>query len=228
MERPEFLVISADIAAYKTVSGAIRRAGSGVNYTSTAATAKGYIARRKIDGIFLDMSLEGAYGLIQTIRQGNSNRYAVIFACISPAEEPAQLLQAGVNFLLYKPLMSDAVLQALNTATRMIQSERKRYMRHQVTLPVKIKARETEQKAITANISRGGMAIRCNSTYEPGSAIQFALNLPEGEVNGQGEVAWSNTEGFMGIKFFLLGDKPKKSLMTWLDRHEGNALAMSV
>lgn len=222
MEPPrfEFLVISGDVAAYRTMSAAIQSVGGGVSYTATAAAAKGYIGRRKIDGLFLDMGLEGAEALVQSLRQGSSNRYAVIFACITPADDPARLLQMGANFIVYKPVMLNAVTQALNTATRMITSERKRYHRHPITVPVTIKQREQEQRATTANISRGGMAVRCSSTYQPGSAIQFAFNLPGGAVNGQGEVAWTNTDGLMGIKFFLLGDLDKRSLSSWLDKKE--------
>jgi hypothetical protein len=71
------------------------------------------------------------------------------------------------------------------------------------------------------------MAVRCQNTYEPGSAIHFAFDLPEGEINGQGEVAWTNTtEGFMGIKFFLLADQDKRSLTTWLDKRESDSARM--
>ena len=218
--RFEFLVISGDIAAYKTMAAAIQSMNGTVSYTSTTPNARSYIARRKIDGIFLDMSLEGAADLVRTIRQGSSNRYTVIFACITLKHDPAALLSLGVNFVLNKPLSRDGVVRTLDTATPMIQAERKRYLRHQVTVPVVIKSRDQEQRAITANVSRGGMAVRCQSTYEPGAAIHFSVALPEGEIEGQGEVAWTNTQGYMGIKFFLLGDQQKRSLTGWLDRRE--------
>jgi AmiR/NasT family two-component response regulator len=218
--RLEFLVTCIDIAVYKTITSAIQRIHGAVNYTSTTATARAYIARRKIDGIFLDMALEGAPEMVQNVRRGSSNRYAVIFACAGSKQDASELLNAGVNFVLYKPLLADAVNQSLNTAAQMMEAERKRYLRHQLMVPVLIKRRDNEQKAITSNISRGGMAIRCNDTYEPGAAVQFAFDLPLGEVKGRGEVAWSSTEGFMGIKFFLLGDQEKRSLSTWLDKRE--------
>src|SRR5260221_13853083 len=102
--RLEFLVTCIDIAVYKTITSAIQRIQGAVNYTSTTATARAYIARRKIDGIFLDMALEGAAELVQNVRRGCSNRYAVIFACAGAAEDAGKLLSAGVNFVLYKPL----------------------------------------------------------------------------------------------------------------------------
>ncbi len=216
--RWEFLVICSDIAAYKTITRTLSKTNPVVDYTSGIATARAFIERRKIDGIFLDMELPGALELVQNLRQGGSNRSSVIFACIAHGEDPGQLLNAGVNYALYKPLLTNAVLDALESASPAIEAERKRYLRYHLTVPVVIRLQEKEQKAITANVSRGGMAVRCQQVYEPGSSIQFDFDLPETKIKGQGEVAWANTEGFMGIKFYLLGDQNKQALSSWLDR----------
>lgn len=216
--RWEFLVICSDIAAYKTITRSLGKINPVVDYTSGVATAKAFIERRKIDGIFLDMQLEGALELVQSVRQGGSNRNAVVFACVRPDQDASPLLNAGINFVLYKPLLANAVLDALDSASSMIATERKRYLRYQLMVPVMIRLREEEQKAITANVSRGGMAVRCHHVYEPGSPIQFTFDVPGAEIQGRGEVAWANTEGFMGIKFYLLGDQNKQALSSWLDK----------
>lgn len=216
--RWEFLVICSDIAAYKTITRSLGKISPVVDYTSGIATAKAFIERRKIDGIFLDMELEGALDLVQGLRQGGSNRYSVIFACARPGDDAAHLLNSGINFVLYKPLLANAVVDALDSASPLIIAERKRYLRYQLMVPVMLKLREEEQKAITANVSRGGMAVRCQHVYEPGSPIQFTFDLPGAEIKGRGEVAWANTEGFMGIKFFLLGEQNKQALSSWLDK----------
>jgi PilZ domain len=221
MEHPrwEFLVVCSDIAVYKTITGALQRVNAVVDYTSGTATAQAFISRRKIDGIFLDMRLNGAMQLVQSIRQGGSNRFSVIFGCTIGTDDIGGLLGAGVNYVLYKPLLADAVRQALDSATQMIVAERKRYLRYQLTVPVQIGLHRSDQKAVTANISRGGMAVRCQSAYEPGVSIQFAFKLPVGVVSGRGEVAWSNTtEGSMGIKFYLMEDQDKQVLSSWLDK----------
>lgn len=221
--RWEFLVICSDIAAYKTITRTLAQTNPVVDYTSGVATARAFIERRKIDGMFLDMELPGALDLVKSLRHGGSNRFSVIFACVASGEDAGRLLNAGVNFVLYKPLLNNAVLDALESASSMITAERKRYLRYQLTVPVMIRLQEQEQKAITANVSRGGMAVRCQEVYEPGSPIQFDFDLPETRIKGQGEVAWSNTEGFMGIKFYLLGDQNKQALSNWLDRQGARA-----
>ena len=216
--RWEFLVVCSDIAAYKTITRTLAKLNPVVDYSSGIATARAFIERRKIDGIFLDMELPGALELVQSIRQGGSNRYSIIFACAAHPEDASNLFTAGVNFVLYKPLLGNAVLDALDSASPMILAERKRYLRYQLMVPVMIRLREQEQKAMTANVSRGGMAVRCQQVYEPGSPIQFDFDLPGGKIQGQGEVAWTNTEGFMGIKFYLLAEQNKQALSSWLDK----------
>src|SRR5215469_8442090 len=216
--RWEFLVVGNDIGTYKTITRSLSKFNPVVDYTSGIATGKAFIERRKIDGIFLDVELEGALDFVQTIRQGGSNRYSLIFACARPGHDASHLLSSGINFVLYKPVLPGAVMDALDSASPRIMAERKRYLRYQLMVPVKIRSREQEQKAVTANVSRGGMAVRCQQVYEPGSDIQFALDVPGSEIQGRGEVAWSNTEGFMGIKFYLLGEQNKNALSSWLDK----------
>ena len=220
MDRWEFLVICRDAAVYKTITIVIQKTGGAVHYSWNTAGARPYIARRKIDGIFLETGLPGAHDLMQAIRRGNSNRFAVNFACAEQSEDTAQLLAAGANFVLWDPLTVEAVSKTLDSASPMIEAERKRYRRHQLTVPVLLRTPEKQQQAITANISRGGMAVRYKEPVEPGSTIQFAVELPVGEFTGRGEVLWTNTQGYMGVKFYLLADQDKRSLCNWLDKQE--------
>ena len=40
---------------------------------------------------------------------------------------------------------------------------------------------------------------------------------------GRGEVLWVNTQGYMGMKFYLLEDQDKRSLSNWLEAQEHTA-----
>jgi hypothetical protein len=84
---------------------------------------------------------------------------------------------------------------------------------------VTLKTATGEQKAVTSNISRGGMAVRCMQSLDPGSALQFVLELPMGRpIRGRGEVAWANTNGQMGIRFYLVGGEVKTALWQWMEQ----------
>lgn len=205
---------------HTTVNRAIHDFVGAANTTSDTAAAMAYITRRKLDGIFIDMRIEGALNLVGSIRRGSSNRFMAVFACAGEHEDASRLLNAGANFVVHKPLDPVEVAMVLESAGPMLEAERQRYLRHHLVLPVVLKTTDTrEQKAMTSNISRGGMAVRCRQSLKPGSAIHFALELPLGEpVRGRGEVAWANTDGHMGIRFYLMGEEVKATLWRWMEQ----------
>jgi len=219
----EFLIVCGLASVHKTLAAAIHTASGESHHTSDTTAAMAYIARRKLDGIFIDTKLEGALNLVGTIRRGNSNRFAAVFACASEDHDVSRLLNSGVNFVVHKPLDPQELAAVLKSAVPMMVLERERYRRHELVFPVIVKAQDREHRAITANISRGGMAIRASEALAPGSAIQFVLELPRVEpVRGRGEVAWAKPEGLMGIRFYLMGEEVRKTLWTWIEhRAEG-------
>lgn len=219
----EFLIASSDARIHTKLTAAIQDFGGAAITASDCAAALAYITRRKLDGIFVDMRIEGALNLVGSIRRGSSNRFAVVFTCAEEHEDASRLLNAGANFVVHKPLDPPEVATVLESAGQMMSVERQRYLRHQLTLPVILKTTDREQKATTLNISRGGMAVRCPQSLDPGSAIHFVLELPMGKpVRGRGEVAWANTDGQMGIRFYLMGEEVKTTLWSWMDQRSGS------
>ncbi|HJZ83417.1 MAG TPA: PilZ domain-containing protein, partial [Pyrinomonadaceae bacterium] len=201
-----------------TLAEAIQAGGGVASYASDTASALAYVSGRKLDGIFLDTRIEGALNLVGSIRRGNSNRFSIVFACAGEDQEISRLLNAGVNFVLHRPVEPSEVATVLRNAAPMMMTERQRYMRYPLSFPVVLKSREKEQRAVTSNISRGGMAVHCLEALEPGSALQFELTLPSHEsVRGRGEVAWSTTDGHMGIRFYLMGEEVRTTLWPWME-----------
>ena len=224
--RWEFLVVSGDQRLSTTLTAAVHEFGGIARYAADTPGALAYISRRKLDGIFVDLRTDGALALLGTIRRGSSNRFAVVFACAGEHEDASRLLNAGANFVLHKPLDGAEVASVLDNALPLMEAERQRYTRHQLTLPVVLRTSGREQKVMTSNISRGGMAVLGVEAFEPGSPVQFVLQLPlGGPLEGRGEVAWSNTDGHMGIRFYLMGDEVKRTLWTWMEQRSGSSPA---
>jgi hypothetical protein len=170
--------------------------------------------------------VEGALKLVSSIRRGNSNRYSAVLACAAEHDEAARLLNSGVNFVVHKTLNPDKIIAVLEGSAQMMSLERQRYLRHQLSVPVTLKSAGNEQKAVTANISRGGMEVCSGHSLEPGRAINFVLDLPGATaVQGQGEIAWAKSDGHMGIKFYLMGKDIKETLWNWIDENAGQHLA---
>ena len=223
--RWEFLVVSADQRLSTTLTTSVHEFAGIGRYAADTASAMAYISRRKLDGIFVDLRTDGALALLGTIRRGSSNRFTVVFACADEYEDATRLLHSGANFVLHKPVDREEVLSVLESALPLMDAERLRYMRHQLALPVVLRTNGREQKAMTSNISRGGMAVLGLEAFVPGSPVQFILELGVGEpVQGRGEIAWSNTDGAMGIRFYLMGEEVKKTLWNWMEQKGGSGL----
>lgn len=219
----EFLIVSDDVRVHDVLLSAIHQFGGETHKATETTAALAYISRRKLDGIFIDMRIASAFSLVGSIRRGSSNRFSVVFSCSAEDEDATRLLSSGVNFVVHRTLNPEKVRSILESAVHLMVMERQRYWRHRLTVPVTLKASGKEQRAVTANISRGGMAVRCRESLAPGSPINFILDLPDqSPIQGQGEIAWANIDGNMGIRFNLLGDQIKGTLWRWIERHGGN------
>ncbi|PYU49828.1 MAG: hypothetical protein DMG53_04285 [Acidobacteria bacterium] len=105
----EFVLVSSDYAMMNAVSGGVKKYGAKFLLVPTAEAARDCLSRRRIDGVFVDLEVPGALGVMEAIRKGTSNSKAVIFACVTDAKEYTDTLSAGANFLLRKPLHQDSV-----------------------------------------------------------------------------------------------------------------------
>src|SRR4029077_19004361 len=81
----EFVLVSSDYATMNAVSGGVKKYGAKFILVPTAAAGRDCLNRRRIDGVFMDLEVSGALGLIEGIRKGSSNNKAVIFACVTDA-----------------------------------------------------------------------------------------------------------------------------------------------
>jgi DNA-binding response OmpR family regulator len=222
----EFVLVSGDYATMTAVSGGVKKYGAKFILVPTAEAARDCLNRRKIDGVFVDLEVPGALGVMESIRKGTSNAKAVIFACVLHAKEYTAALNAGANFLLRKPLNEDSIALHITIAKELLERERRRYFRHAVNLPVILNDGEAEQHARMTNLSEGGMAVRTAKALKHTSVIDFAFDLSTGaSVTGKGQVGWTNTEGMAGIiqqSFHLMG---REHLEAWLRAQEQLSMA---
>ena len=222
----EFLVVCDNYALLKTLTTVIHQLSGKLNCAPTAAAASGYINRRKLDGIVVDMQIAGALELIRTIRDGSSNKFSVVFTCISNADEAHKPIEAGANFVLHHPVTVKKVFDALSSASAMMLAERRRYFRYPLMVSIQLRGAGRESRGTISNLSESGMALWSLTSFPIGTNVQFEFDLPfGGRILGKGEVAWSNADGLMGVKFHMLLDSAYAHLSSWLSRREPGAQA---
>src|SRR6267378_1728708 len=168
----EFVLVSSDYATMNAVSGGVKKYGAKFILVPTAEAARDCLNRRKIDGVFVDLEVSGALGVVESIRKGTSNSKAVIFACVAHAGEYTDALSAGANFLLRKPLNEDSIALHITIAKELLERERRRYFRHAVNRPADLSrdgARASRVLAYHAGATwnqeqRGGLTARVTET----------------------------------------------------------------
>jgi len=213
----EFVLVSSDYATMQAVSKGVKKFGAKFLLVPTAHEARESLNRRKISGVFVDMEVPGALGLIESTRKGASNNKAVIFACLTDARESSLILSAGANFLLRKPLSEESVTLHITISKDLLLREQRRYFRHPVNLPVTLKTDELEQQARMTNLSGGGMAVRTVKPLKHGAVVDFAFDLSMGaQLRGKGQVAWVSSDGQAGILMQTLRGKGNEQLDSWL------------
>jgi DNA-binding response OmpR family regulator len=218
----EFLVVCTNSQVFTVLAAAIQRVGGRLNCAPTCAAAADYLARRKIDGILLDMAVPAAMEFLQGVRSGSSNKFSVVFACLENEREAAAALHAGANIVLQKPLDPVHVPQALTAALPLMSAEKRRFFRYPLIVPVSLTVAAGEAKQVTmSNLSEGGMAVWSVREHPLGAPVEFSFTLPFGGlIRGQGEIAWSDNSGTAGIRFHILPDSAYTHLSGWLSRRD--------
>lgn len=216
-----FLLVSPSEDVSKLIARAAGEIKACLNVAPEFGAAEEFIRRRRLDAVIVDFDLETAGHFTASIRAGNSNKLAVIFACLSSAPQKQHALTAGANFVLQKPLSFEHVTDMLVSAQEMMLRERRRYFRHPLYVPIAVVRDSQEHRLTTLNLSEGGAAVRAHQPFDTGTLVGFRFALPTGlDIEGRGEVVWSNDDGAMGLRFHSVKDEGKTHLMRWLEKQE--------
>ena len=159
--------------------------------------------------------------LVAQARQRSANRDIVLMVATT-ARDPEGLLERGANVILYKPLTAKALERHLRNAYPLMLSERRRYSRHPVQIPVSIRTAEGLQLLATGySLSEGGIALQFSERLDTREVLNVEFMLPEESTPLQltGKLAWVNTDLHIGIRFVRLTVENHAQLKGWLDRH---------
>lgn len=228
MEAPaalEFLLVSNNHKTLAAVAEGLEQIGIKFNFAPTSEAGRDYVGRRKVDGIIVDLDVPGAHELISSIRHGNSNPSAAVFACLPRSDGPSVAVVPGATALLPHPLTAETVASLVSAARASMLGERRRYFRYPVDLPIRLVGGGGEQRGKMTSLSEGGMAVYTMSSIGRTQAIQFEFKLPCGDlVAGRGTVVWANGEGMIGAKFIFLRGEGEECLQRWLQQQPPSAL----
>ena len=212
----EFLLVSSEESTTNAAQTAVKELGGTLGCEQSAEVAREFLKTHKIDSIILDLELKSALDLITEMRR-TKNARAFAFVCVNNEAESAVALKGGANALLTRPLTVNSISSRVNAFKSIIASERRRYQRHDVTLPVVIVTGENTYQGIVENISQGGMAVRLPCLLPASSLVEFSFDLESGAtIEGYAQLRWANGQGVTGMEFRDLPMRSKSDLLGWL------------
>ena len=218
----EFLLVSSDRSTAGIIQSAMDQVGGTAECPPSLEAARELIVSRKVDGVILDVDLTTVLDLIIRMRWSKNAR-AFAFVCMKNDAEAAAALKGGATAFFTKPLTVESIATKISSFKSLILTERRRYQRFNVTLPVAITLGEIEYSGLVENISQGGFAVRLPCLLPSDSLVEFSFDLDAcTTIQGCAQLKWVGCDGLAGMEFRALPQNSKDALMAWL-RDQGSA-----
>src|SRR5882724_6844403 len=168
---------------------------------------------RHYSALVLDFDLPGAATVARMARLAPVNRRPVIFGMIGASTEIAETFQAGVNFIIYKPLASEQIVRCLRAGRGFMQADRRQSERQSLESLVYL------QFGIAA---LPAMALHAPEPLPPVQQVPLRFVLPgtSDMVEGMGEVIWADDGGRAGMSFAHLTPASRKYLKQWFGKRQ--------
>lgn len=191
-----------------------------VDIESEPEVARQKLAKSKIDALIVDCDLSGTAKILQNLRdEGRST--CVPLAMMSGSTSRSRVSAAGANFVFEKPISVEQAVHTLSAARNMILDGRLRYHRQSIQIPVLLSCgNKTQIEAKLTNLSQGGVGVQVNAPIPLSSPLRISFDLPQSKlrVKSLGKIAWTDTEGNVGIRFVQISARVKRDLQLWLEQ----------
>jgi len=177
---------------------------------------------RHYSALVLDFDLPGAATVARMARLAPSRRRPVIFGMISAFTEIAETFQAGVNFIIYKPLVFEQIVRCLRAGRGFMRPDRRKSERQPLESLVYLQFGIAALPAMVLDLNRDGLALQAPEPLPPVQQVPLRFILPgTGHmVEGMGEVIWADDGGRAGMLFSQLTPASRKYLKQWFVKRE--------
>ena len=223
MDRLQVLILGEDPNLVRIVRAALQDlAIDGCHSCTDSAHALRVLERRHFDAIIVDCEdMACAQEVLTKIRSGPSNRQSPVITLLNGPADVRAIQSCGANFNVFKPVSSGTIKEQLSKAVDAMQKEHRRYFRYTVSLPLFV---GTERQGFTCvrliNVSAEGLAVLVRTPAKPEGAVRVRFDLPSIEpyrIEAEGEIAWADAEGRVGIKLSNMPTEARRKYGEWLD-----------
>jgi hypothetical protein len=167
----------------------------------------------------VDCDLNGSSQFLRELQTAPNKPSTTPLVIMGGPKSQRSLDDTGALFSFEKPISVEQAVRTLSAARNMILDGRLRYHRAGVEVPVSVSCKgKNSVEAILINLSQGGMQIHADDAMNSAKSIEVQFDLPGAptSIKAQGEVAWQDQRGNIGIRFAKLAPKQERTLQLWL------------
>lgn len=218
------LLMSKDQPALRVLAVALDRLEIERQICLSAAEAMELLVQGHYSALVLDFALPGAAQVAKMARMASPQRRPVVFAMLGILSPVCGAFQAGVNFVVYKPLVFEQVTRALRAGQGFMRSNRQNSPRHKLEALVYLQLGVAALPAIVLDLSEQGLALQAAEPLPPVQNVPLRFVLPGTTcmVEATGEVIWADDDGRAGMFFSHLTAVSRRYLKDWLAKQGAN------
>ena len=198
-----------------------------VELCANADTTLRKLTRQRFEAIIVDCADDGANDVLRSARSAPCNKQAVAVAIVEPIVGLKAVFDVGAHFVLYKPVSSERAKSSFRAARALMKSERRRWARVAVQIPIVIRSVGSggNVKVNTIDLSEGGMAVKIGRGKRLSGQWQIAFTLPGTQTSLElpAEFAWEGTSDQAGLRFQQISPEATLRLREWLKRNSSEA-----
>lgn len=219
--RQSAAVLCRDKFSLKTLETVLEGLGMELIPCSSNQEALELVVAGRSSTLIVDFDLPVAQDVVRMAAMLPPAQKPVLLAVASRAwPGTGQAFQSGASRILYRPLDQEELKDALKTAKKTTNLQRRRSTRYEAKTLIYLELEHSTLPAITIDISEHGLALQATEPVPMSSNVAFRCVLPGTNTNlhGHAEVIWASDQGRAGLFFSKLSTVARKQLKHWLHK----------
>jgi hypothetical protein len=176
--------------------------------------------RQKFEACLLRLYDPEAERILEAARHSSSNRGVVIYGIAHNAKEVLRHARFGINAVFDEPLDRVSVLKVVRASHLLVINELRRYARVPVVGETEIETPMGKVRALTVEVSSGGMSVRSRTPLSPANSVTATLELPgTSRFSLRAFVWWARPdEKVYGLRFDP-SDERRGRVRDWIEEY---------
>jgi DNA-binding response OmpR family regulator len=201
------LVIDDHLPTCEFISEVLRTFEIETFNTTDSKLAEVRLRRERFDVVFLDAKMPAPDGmeLAKKIREFGPNKRSTIVMITGEQGHHfmTRVFEAGVNFVVFKPVDRQALMRLLRVTQGSVERERRRYARVNAMCQVAMEHGGQQSRGTTIDISLTGMRVKMSRCFPVDSVVKTSLEFAAGtpKLSFESRIIRHIDDDCMGLEF---------------------------